>query len=253
MMSPAGRVTSSTSPALNCAASASRPGHSKPSRISSALSWSVLRICSPRPRCHHTGRCWPAPRRRQQRHRRANRRVLSSPTSRVMRSMRMPLPCSSLTISSMRKAGPEIGHAVASSICSATMCEWCTKLTGRAGPARRARRIGGVAVAHHQACTRWLTISHRASKSRRRHPPARGRSAPLAHRQLLRRHRRSNASRRSVVVKMPRRSPCSSRSRTSACVRRAPTVRGTRSRGRRRRPRNTACAGRRRGCAPSPA
>ena len=212
-----------------------RRRYRKPSRSSSALSWSVLRICSPRPSLPITSRqllATSSRRRDAAPTARANSRALSSPTSRVMRSILMPPSCSSTIRSSMRRAAAASARPrrAASSICSATRCEWlATKLTRSSWLSTPTHRV---AVAHQHAVHAVAQHQHSASKQLvvGRAPSIERRSAPTSRTgSAVGALGRSSASRRSVVVKMPSRSP----SRTSAlvrpCSRRARGTRATRS------------------------
>ena len=231
------------------------PAHSKPSRSSSALSWSVLRICSPRPSLPITSRQLLATqlgRREQRPQPREEPRVQLAAPGRAMtldarcRRRAAARPCSSMLL----RRGLQLGHASRpASICSAIRCEWlATKLIRSSWPSTPTI---GVAVAHEHRCTRCRSISSSASKARRRRRPRSARSArPRAPPAAAGGTARSSASRRSVVVKMPRRSP----SRTSALRQaRARQLRGRRVTRSARRRRRTACARRRRARAPSSA
>ena len=197
---------------------------SKPSRSSSALSWSVLRICSPRPSLPITSRQLLATSSAgaSRLHRRANRRRLSSPTRRAMRSILMPPSCSSVShrIDALG-GGLQLGHRagivdlqrddVRMVGHEADQVELAEHARAPLSPSRTSSR-----------CTRWRTISHSASNSSAsgcdvdqieaappRAPPVRPGGTS-----------RSSASRRSVVVKMPSRAAVA-HERVGQAVRRA--------------------------------
>ncbi len=167
MISPGQRgQPKSISARFRASAACASPGNGKPSRSSSALSWSVFRICSPRPSLPITSRQLLATSSggATKAQALATTCAFSTRTMLLISSILTPPPCSSATSpSSCTAAALRSARLCACSTCSAIRCEWFeTKLIRSSWlstpettpPSRTSTR-----------CTRWRSISSSASNS----------------------------------------------------------------------------------------